>query len=51
MVYRRRENLGPHLRYFEARCMEKGASRRKAERWAWRQVRKGKRMPEDTDGR
>ena len=40
------ENLSPHLRYFTERCMAKGAARRKAEDWAWRQVvHKGKRKP------
>lgn len=38
-------NLSPHHRWFTERCMAKGASRRKAEEWAWRQVRRGKRAP------
>jgi hypothetical protein len=41
----RRERLGPHYRYFEARCRAKGATKRKAEQWAWQHVRRGKRAP------
>lgn len=44
-IYRQRPSVEPHIRYFIKRCMDKGASKYKAERWAWRQVRRGKRMP------
>jgi len=46
-IYRNGPNLSPHLRYFEAVCMAKGATREKAHQWAWRMVRKGKRMPRE----
>ena len=36
----------PHLRYFEARCMAKGATKKKAREWARRQVYiRGRRKP------
>lgn len=41
------ENLSPHLRYFEQKCMAKGASQWKAKEWAYRMVRKGKRQPDE----
>lgn len=44
-IYRTGPNLSPHLRYFEERCMAKGATMEKAHEWARRMVRKGKRMP------
>lgn len=45
-IYREHWSVEPHLRYFEARAMAKGASKRKAAEWAWRQVRRGRRMPD-----
>ncbi len=44
-IYRDSPSLEPDVRYFTERCMAKGATREKAERWAWRQVRNGKRAP------
>lgn len=42
-IYRDGPNLSPDIRYFTERCLAKGASKRKAEEWARRQVRKGRR--------
>ncbi len=45
-IYRDGPNLSPHLRFFTALCIAKGANPRKAERWAQVQVvKKGRRSP------